>query len=1301
MSIISLACSNNNAMHSPEQRIPLFAQARILDSLDGHTLALLGLGLLENDIPLRAKHLINAASSRTNPDPLALYLCGLTIRSAQQGYIPALYICAKDCLKYASSSLSQQQQEKLSCLFKTLDQYAIRDEQALPLLQQKALRAGCRILDHGNRTDEFVRRQDIPFQKTFQNAFALLEALVGLYLGNPTSLMKPWACRACYILAILHEQEFNSSITAQRTIDQYLNASACENFEPAIHELISLRIKSNPELKAQLEEQFNNFLKAWNFLKTCDTSNQEESYRKRVLESLSTSYAFLGTFKSRIQDLPFYATLVETSMRIASSIAKQAQDYRAQCLLVLFHILKEEPNSITNAFAYLEPVINNPNIPKLLAHHAQIIRPILEQYTSTNPHASFILGLIASSSKTTLTQAFQYFKQGAAKEHFYCLLCAANMIKKQLIPDCAIEAAIPYYQKALILAPSQITHDYVLSIIQELAKTPCIAAQCLYFIALLDDPSYITKCTDILSTIEEASQDIFNKYVACFAHNHIQTLRALAEQGNGLATRILGYIHYARAEQSDFLNLMELHTTLGKLRNASLSPRSTALAADIAYKLACYYQDQNNTSNASRLFAIAADYGNEPSQCICALHRAQQGTSTDIKNDLKKIHMYAAQENLDAQLFLVKLYYGLINPLNKKAYKPDLVLAYKYLENLVTHGTTDASLYALLVKQIYAKITDATKDGVFKKTYELFVKALEKGYRLTRDEHKIFGTIAYVLKDDNHALASLEQCEQDPYVLWCKAVIYLRTEPKTPEIISPAMSILKSLLIINNDQICLPKKDDPNISSVYEILYELSSSDRTVQEIFMRFCYAAGFDGTKIPSQYLNLTEITPPSLKNFIIFLYRHGTWVRKQLNIAIQWLPRILDEVNPHSIEYKEAFEQLENIARNLFLKTITEGNELVAGIHAGFLLIQYCAQEDLLRACEYFLVANKVIESYFHNTLDLQCEKEAVGTLKNLVEKHKNSDAASILIIYLWPKLLDQSSSTIEIVKQQIELCGRILLEQIKQYTFGQNVNRDRIYATAFDIFGIFKTSCTKAKEHIKAAPCFEYAVKLNPTLDTALYSRAHLYIHNGISAEQVSLGIKYMRELAEKGNQEACFELGLLYSPLSEGRIVNPNKKTAHDYLQKAAQAGHLKAQQALQALTESGKKHSKASQRPSESCVVSPLQRLEYLLHIAIVNEEWRQALELSDTILQIKLIPIIAMGAADIALHRMHDIGTATRYLLKAIDGTPSCKDKEFRETFYVLYEQIITSEDPKAQQLASLIIAYMQKHEIEVSTTR
>lgn len=1288
-------------MHSPEQRIPLFAQARILDSLDGHTLALLGLGLLENDIPLRAKHLINAASSRTNPDPLALYLCGLTIRSAQQGYIPALYICAKDCLKYASSSLSQQQQEKLSCLFKTLDGYALCDEQALPLLQQKALRAGCRILDRGNRTDEFVLRQDILFQKTFQNAFALLETLVGLYLGNPTSLMKPWACRACYILAILHEQEFNSSITAQRTIDQYLNASACENFEPAIHELIHLRIKSNPALEAQLEEQFNNFLKAWNFLKTCDTSNQEESYRKRVLESLSTSYAFLGTFKSHIQDLPLYTTFVETSMRTASSIAKQVQDYRTQCLLALFHILKEEPNSITNAFACLELVINSPNIPKLLAHHTQIIRPILEQYTSTDPHASFILGLIASSGKTTLTQAFTYFKQGAAKDHFYCLLCAANMIKKQLIPDYAIEAALPYYQKALALAPSQIMHNYVLSIIQELAKTPCIAAQCLYFVALLDDPSYITKCTNILSTIEEASQDIFNKYVACFAHNHIQTLRALAEQGNGLATRILGYIHYTRTEQSDFLNLMELHITLGKLRNASLSPRSTALAADIAYKLACYYQDQGNTSNASRLFAIAADYGNEPSQCICALQRAQQGTSTDIKNDLKKIHMYAAQENLDAQLFLVKLYYGLIDPLNKKAYKPDLALAYKYLENLVTHGTTDASLYALLAKQIYTKITDVTKDDVLKKTYELFEKALEKGYRLTRDEHKIFGTIAYVLKHDNHALASLEQCEQDPYVLWYKAVIYLRTEPKTPEIISSAMSILKSLLIIDNDQICLPKKDDPNISSVYEILYELSSSDRTVQEIFMRFCYAADLDGTKIPSQYLNLTEITSPSLKNFIIFLYRHGTWVRKQLNIAIQWLPSILDQVNPHSVEYKEAFEQLENIARNLFLKTITVSNELVAGIHAGFLLIQYCAQEDLLRACEYFFVANKVIESYFHNTLDLQCERKAVETLKNLAEKHKNSDAASLLIIYLWPKLLDQSSLTKEVVKQQIELCGRILFEQIKQYTFGQNVNRDRIYATAFNIFGIFKTSCTQVREHIEAAPCFEYAVRLNPTLDAALYSRAHLYLHNGTSAEQISLGIKYMRELAEKGNTEACFELGLLYSPLSEDRIVNPNKKTAQDYLQKAAQAGHLKAQQALQALTESGKKRSKESKKVPSTSSLSLLQRLEGLLQIAITNQEWPKSLELSDMILQIRLIPIIAMGAADIALHRMHDIGAATRYLLKAIDGTPSCKDKEFRETFYVLYEQIITSEDPKSQQLASLIIAYMQKHEIEVSTTR
>lgn len=1289
-------------MHSPEQRIPLFAQARILDSLDGHTLALLGLGLLENDIPLRAKHLINAASSRTNPDPLALYLCGLTIRSAQQGYIPALYICAKDCLKYASSSLSQQQQEKLSCLFKTLDKYALCDEQALPLLQQKALRAGCRILDRGNRTDEFVLRQDIPFQKTFQNAYTLLETLVGLYLGNPTSLMKPWACRACYILAILHEQEFNSSITAQRTIDQYLNASACENFEPAIHELIHLRIKSNPALEAQLEEQFNNFFKAWNFLKTYDTSNQEKSYRKRVLKSLSTAYAFLGTFKSHIQDLPLYATFVETSIRTASSIAKQGQDYRTQCLLALFHILKEEPNSITNAFACLEPVINNPNIAKLLAHHAQIIQPILEQSASTAPHASFILGLIASSGKTTLTQAFQYFKQGAAKEHFYCLLCAANMIKKQLIPDCAIEAAIPYYQKALVLAPSQITRNYVLSIIQELAKTPCIAAQCLYFIALLDDPSYITKCTNILSTIEEASQDIFNKYIACFTHNHIQTLRTLTEQGNGLATRILGYIHYARAEQSDFFNLMELHTILGKLRNASLSPRSTALAADIAYKLACYYQEQGNTSNASRLFAIAADYGNEPSQCICALQRVQQGTSTDIKNDLKKIQMYADQENLDAQLFLVKLYYGLIDPLNKKAYKPNFALAYKYLENLVTHGTTDASLYALLAKQIYAKITDVTKDDVLKKTYELFEKALEKGYRLTRDEHKIFGTIAYVLKHDNHALASLEQCEQDPYVLWYKAVIYLRTEPKTPEIISSAMSILKSLLIIDNDQICLPQKDDPNISSVYEILYFLSSSDRTVQEIFMRFCYAAGFDETKIPSQYLNLTETTPLSLKNFIIFLHRHGIWASKSLQIAIQHLPIILDQSNPDSIEHKEAINQLEYIADFLCL-TYTLSEELVAAIYASFLLTKYCTAENNLSIYKYFLLAEKAIgllptSQQFSN---LAHRLEAVDALKNIVDKKKSSDAAATLTIYLDSRVSDRSDTLSTDIKLWFEKCDAILNKHVKTYHFGENTNRDTMYAAAFNILGRFKIACTEHNKQIQAIPYFELAVRLDPELYPALYNRAYLYIHNGTTDEQVRLGIKYMKKLADMHNPGACFELGVLYSPLSEERIVNPNKKTAQEYLQKAAQAGHIKAQQALKALTESGKKRSKESKKVPSTSSLSLLQRIEGLLQIAITNQEWPKSLELSDMILQIRLIPIIAMGAADIALHRMHDIGAATRYLLKAIDGTPSCKDKEFRETFYVLYEQIITSEDPKAQQLASLIIAYMQKHEIEVSTTR
>jgi len=781
----------------------------------------------------------------------------------------------------------------------------------------------------------------------------------------------------------------------------------------------------------------------------------------------------------------------------------------------------------------------------------------------------------------------------------------------------------------------------------------------------------------------------------------MRALEDLAQKGNGLAFRILGYIHYATSKKSNGLNLMALHTSLGKFRNACLSDYSAALAADIAYQLACHYQEQGNTSNASRLFSIAEEYGNKQSQCICALQRVQQGTSTDIKKDLKNVLAYAEQGNLDAQHFLVKLYYGLISPCDKQSYKPNMTLAYTYLENLVSHDTSDASLYALLAKQLYSKMTEATREIVLQKVYDLFTQALHKGYELTHDEHKIFGIVAYTLKHDDQALISLNQCEQDSYVLWCKAVINLRATPRTPESTKTALNILKTLLIIEKDQINLPKKDDPNLSLVYEILYELSSSDSTAQELFMRFCYAAGFDGTKIPSQYLKLSATTPLSLKNFIIFLYRHGIWVRKFPNIAIQCLPEILSRVTPLSMEYKEAYEQLENIAGPLSLKTITVGTELIAAIHAGFLLIQYCTQEDIIRACEYFLVANKVIESYFHNTLDLPCKEEAVEALINLAAKHKNCDAASILIIYLWPKLLDQSCSAKAIVQRQIEWYGCLLLEHMPQHTFGQNVNRDRIYATALNIFGIFKTSCTALRDHIKAAPCFEYAVKLNPALDTAMYSRAHLYLHNGTSAEQVSLGIKYMRELAEKGNPEACFELGMLYSPLAEDRIVNPNKTIAQDYLQKAAQAGHHKAQQALQALAEAGKKHSKTSQRTPAPCGQQPIQILQDLLKLAITNQQWDQALTLSEEILQIKLIPIIAMGAADIALHRKNDIAAATRYLMRAIDGTPSCKDKEFREPFYAVFEQIAINQDPKAKQLASLIIAYMEKHQAGAGKTR
>lgn len=1312
-------------------QLPLLFQGRILDTLDGKTLRILGRGLLEQDNLVRekrmlAKHLIKAAAGKPNPDAQALYLCGKTVSSASLGYIPAMYMCGINWLEESLNTLSVEQRKLLTNVITDLKRHALPEEYTLPLLQNKAVRSGCSTFTFDPSTQTCITIPDLSCKKSPQTACSMFKKLINIHIRTHDIVMEPWFVRACYAVYMIQKAGICCTHSHHPTAGQqfrYLAFAAHKQFEPAIWDLIHLQVDHDPIMSKKFETRRLAFIDASNYLQHYVNAAPitSDAIEQIINESLIVVH-FLEDFGHYIPYAHLFMNANRSMIGALEKIIKLTGDYKARCILTLEQLKINSKDSIKKAFAYLEPVITDKRAQLFFAHHSsKALHEKLKNKAETDSDASFMLGLILFANQDTRLQAYKYFAMGAQKNHFYSLYSMATMIRKGFDQEKTSHDAMNYYKQALTMAPTPTLKTIVMQAIQSMAQEKSIPAQCEYLILLLDDPSSLKICSEIVKTIEELPQPEFDLHIDYLKTYCAPRLRNMAEGGNGIASRLLGYIHYAKA-QGESLNLFELHISLGKLRTNSLSARSSSLAASIAYTLACHYQQSGNIKNALRLFTVAANYNHPKAQSICALSRLKQGTGSSLKQDLKLAIQLADQDDLEAQDFLVKLYCGEIKAFDTHKIKPDLNRTFRYLENILTNNKADSAACLLLAKLLCSHTEKNSIKQDDMRAYNLFMQAIQLGHTLTKEEHKQFGTLAYRLHQDVQALKSLEQCDQDKTTLWLRSILYLRSIDNQAGQLLNALDCLESVLLIENDTLQLPKEGALDWPIVWHALHSHLHDEEQAPELFVRLCCAVGLD--HIPAQSSEVIELVKQladshsaSAWSFTAFLHRHGIWLTKSLRDALKYLIAVFnhsDLSRPHFLEAQEQTKIMANLPVNF---TNKKEEEITHAITACHLLTTLLMDESPLQACKYFTLADSTTISLYTANDPILILADKIGSIQCVTEyaQHNSLDAAIALITF-WGNRFLKNFCSAEQVLPWLLLSDRVISSEASHYIIGQNTERDTLLAIALNVIGTIKIKfigTENIKESLQFMFYFEYALKLDPLLIMAKYNLAYLSLHYSQSLEQCRIGLQYMRDLADTNMADACYELGILYLPNGQSKnkhpLVNPDRSIACSYLKKACDKGHPKAQTVLASLASLKKARKICSRVLQENVIISPsLQSppscqdhtstfnhfLSTQLAIALTNEQWDMALQLSDMIIQTEKIPLIALGAAEIELTHLSNVPNAVRYLLKALTLVKSVTDKEFRSLFDDIFARILSSKDPMAQKLAQIVQVQVQKLE-------
>lgn len=1137
--------------YAPE--IPLLDQKQIVESMDSSTLCMLAQGIIEQPTDekklTRAKVFIDTAARQVPIDPSAYYLRGQTKQAAEAGYIPAMYMSSLQEIEQARSQLLPEQQHIIDTMLTTLKKHKLPDETTLPLIQSKI-----------NKIKPDVQVQD----KTIEESFATLHRIVTCYMQNPEDAMKPWVVRACYALGILQAAgtgEF-CILDADKDAIQPISIAACEGFEPALSEFVRLRMLTNKKTCDTFPNQFEIFKRAAQRLQAPAYMGIIQTVSiESLIEDAITCIQFYEDFFEYIHDIPFFNDTLRSVVQTLIVIDDFTHNYKARCLRAIIILNRRTQESLAHAFDLLEPLFNKSDIQYFIAKNTnQATKKFLRVSAENDPQASFLIGLMLCATKSTQQKAYDYFMQGAAKNHVYSLLSAANMILKGFDPEKNQYDAAFYYMQALDYAVSQDSKKNVLAILKNAASSNYIPVHCLYLTALLEDPKEQKVCADIVAKIESSDQIIFNQYIDCFRTHQLHTLFYLAEQGNDLASRLLGYIFFARVQESKGFNLYELHISLGKLRNHSTTPYSRTLTSSIAFSLAQYYQSTGNVSNALRLYTIATEYGHKESLHMAALLRLKQLTSISFKqDDIQLIEELAEQGNIEAQEVLAKLYSGLFASIQK--IRINKHLKFRYLTNIQAHGKADQTCIIQLAKMLCSQGEDPYIEHNEQRAFELFKQACQQGYQLQEDEYRIFGILAFNLKQDEQAIELLEHSKPDKTVLWLRSILYLKHPDEENLRFQKALYALDEVLRIEHDDIELPDDGLEEYVTVLKTLRPHVGLDIHVTEIFLRLCYTQALDDIIIaPSECLHLLSLLEksPTLSswNFMVFLQRHAIKIHDSIEQLWYILEAFITDKTLFKTPccYKECTEQLLLLAEPLLHKNEQKPalSILVTAIKAAQVLSIIYSDTNLINSCYYCALAEDAITSFFRPTDDIYDYARTIGSLTRVTTKAKAQQqiAAITTMIYAGYRLL-KGPQNLERINSWLK-SSTYILQELEIYTKGKNTKRDHLVAIFYVLVGkLTLISQQDAKVLKDCRVYFEKAFELDPQLPMALAHLSFIQLYDStIYDEQRSTALKTLKKLAKQNCPEACLILGNLYQPgapaLPHSFQITQSEKTAQTY-----------------------------------------------------------------------------------------------------------------------------------------------------------
>lgn len=1147
-----------------EKHTPVLSRPEVLDDLDGETLSMLCRAVLEQaeyhkKSSANAKLLLELAATKSSPDPQALYLSGHTKSSILAGYIPAIYMCALNSIEHSASRLSNDQQKLISSMIINLKQARLQDETELPLLQKKAV-----TMYHLDSPP------DQQYKITMPTAYSMLNNIMETYFSDPTKGIKPWAIRASYAVGMMKLAGLDMhSAHIRPEQPEYLIFAANEQFEPAIYQLLLIRVCHNQLLLSTLEKQFQIFMSAIRNLKKSASTTMTSDYVDVIIHSSLSVLQFLELFDDYVKDLKLRNDAYKYAMQALEQIATQFHDYRSYCLLAIFQLKSRSYESIMRAFTSLEPALFTVESQSFLAKYTdQATITFLKDHSASDTNAAFMLGFILCGSKSKRQEAYKLFLQGAEKNHFYSLCCTAGLIKKEFDQEKNIYDAVLYYKQALTSAPTQQLKAHVLNILKTLADQGCLSARCQYLVSQLFYPEQQQTCAIIMRTIEEFSHAQFDEHIHYFKSYCMRDLHSLAEQGNKLATRLLGYIYYVKAKESPSNDICSLHTSLGKFRVDCSSERSCTLAGAIAFSLANYYRRTGNEANALRLFTLAAGYHHPKASSLCALMRLKKGTSKTILLDIQQVQELADQGDFESQDLLAKIHCGAITHLNGYV-KQDICHAYHYLENLVSHNKADEIDIILLAKILCLWEKYPGIEHNDERAFALYTQAIKLGYNLTKKESRLFGILAFTLQHDQQALTLLESCEHNKKSLWLLSILYLRHSALKEGYFIQALKALSIIFTIKNDTLDLPKEMNADFSFVLETLKQHITANQQALELYLRMCYANGLDHEIIPThEYIELIEhlfsSATLSAWNFIVLLHRQGIKISDSLNSMLTLLPAILTKSTSNTRVTRELINQLKLIAAPLMAKNLTKltDDELIAAIKACHFLTNLYYKDDLVHACTYFIKAEEAITSLFTDKHAIYDSAHTIGSLVHLsrLAETQNQDACVALMIYRGFRH-SHNAADLEKIASWLHLCTHIM-DKKSEYIVGQNKDRDEQMAILYTLIGklsLILSHATRADDS-ELIPYFEYALSLDPMLDIPKYYIAIINLHSTKSSiTQRRLALKTLHTLAKLGHQEACFALAQLYhprcAPLENSFAANPNLILSTMYLKKS---GHYDA-----------------------------------------------------------------------------------------------------------------------------------------------